>query len=129
MGTWDFGKPSQISWFFQHQNIANLKQHQEEEDSCIPEEEEVDSNSVRDSNSAIAQYMSQMVNTPNKKTLNYSTFSALPHQPGITNISFPFPHFLNNQTNPKCNISKPTKHTHIFSFFSCFLGNQIGSIN
>ena len=69
MGTWDFGKPSQSSWFFQHQNIANLKQHQEEEDSCIPEEEEVDSNSVRDSNSAIAQYMSQMVNTPNKKHL------------------------------------------------------------
>ena len=129
MGTWDFGKPSQISWFFQHQNIANLKQHQEEEDSCIPEEEEVDSNSVRDSNSAIAQYMSQMVNTPNKKTLNYSTFSTLPHQPGTTNISFSFPHFLNNLTNPKCNISKPTEQTHIFSFFSCFLGNQTGSIN
>ena len=82
MGTWDFGKPSQISWFFQH-----------------------------------------------IKTLSYSTFSALPHQPGTTNISFHFPHFLNNQTNPKCNISKPTKHTHIFSFFSCFLGNQTGSIN
>ena len=31
--------------------------------------------------------MSQRVNTPNKKTLNYSTFSALPHQPGTTNIS------------------------------------------
>ena len=46
-----------------------------------------------------------------KKKLNYSPFSALPHQPGTTNISFPFPHFLNNQTNPKCNISKPTKKT------------------
>ena len=44
-----------------------------------------------------------------KKKLNYSPFSALPHQPGTTNISFPFPHFLNSQTNPKCNISKPTK--------------------
>ena len=55
MGTWDFGKPSQISWFFQHQNIANLKRHQEEEDWCIPEEEEANSNSVRDSDFAIAQ--------------------------------------------------------------------------
>ena len=129
MGTWDFGKPTQISWFSHHQNIANHKRHQEEEDRCIPDEEKVDSNSICDSDSTIAQYMSQRVNTPNKKTLNYSTFSALPHQPGTTNISFPFPHFLNNQTNSKCNISKPTKQTHIFSFFSCFLRNQTGSIN